>query len=362
VGSERRDRPERLPVEPAVEVEPAEPRASQPPRARSGINDVARLAGVSRQTVSNVLNNKTGYTEETRTRVLHATAILNYRPNRAARSLRSQRTMQLGYHMPGQQLAPENAFVLTFLQALVPAAALTGHHVLIFTDHDDELAVFRELVAMRSVDGFILSGSRADDPRPRFLTQAGIPFAMHGRTAADLPQTWVDIDNVEAARAAVDHLAGRGYDHFAYVGYDGLGRWDVERVEGYRAGLAGHGVHAEPSIILGRTLDDLRPAVRRLLGRERPPNAIVTGSDVVAATVVNEAKSLGLRPGRDLGVTGFDGGFVRHMTEPTLTSVRIPVEVIAAELIGRCVREVREGPTGDPGVVVPAEIALGGSA
>ncbi|HET9558843.1 MAG TPA: LacI family DNA-binding transcriptional regulator, partial [Actinomycetota bacterium] len=69
-------------------------------KPRSDINDVARLAGVSRQTVSNVLNNRTGYSEETRNRVLEAIEELDYQPHRAARSLRSQRTMQLGYHMP----------------------------------------------------------------------------------------------------------------------------------------------------------------------------------------------------------------------------------------------------------------------
>src|SRR5919107_5946353 len=152
-------------------------------KARSDINDVARLARVSRQTVSNVLNNRSGYSEDTRARVLRAIEELDYQPHRAARSLRSQRTMQLGYHMPSEQLAAENAFVLGFIQALVRAAADHGHHVLVFTEQGEELEVFRELVAIRGVDGFILSGSRGDDPRARYLHQAGVPFALFGRTA-----------------------------------------------------------------------------------------------------------------------------------------------------------------------------------
>jgi DNA-binding LacI/PurR family transcriptional regulator len=71
---------------------------------------------------------------------------------------------------------------------------------------------------------------------------------------------------------------------------------------------------------------------------------------------------MGLRVGTDLAVTGFDGGFVQQMTEPVLTSVRIPVDRIAAELIGRCLREIDDGPTSEPGMVVPTEIAVGGSA
>src|SRR5688572_20508545 len=265
-------------------------------KARSDINDVARLARVSRQIVSNVLNNRTGYSEETRNRVLAAIEALDYQPHRAARSLRSQRTMPLGYQMPSEQLASENAFVLGFIQALVRAAADNGHHVLVFTEQGDVLEVFRELVAIRGVDGFILSGSRGDDPRAHYLHQAGMPFAVFGRTAPGLPQTWVDAE------------------------------------------------------------------VLRLRGRRHRPAAIVTGSDVLAAVAVNAAKSLGLRVGQDVAVTGFDGGFVQQMTEPMLTSVRIPVDRIAAELIACCLREIDEGPTATAGVLVPTEIAVGGSA
>jgi DNA-binding LacI/PurR family transcriptional regulator len=332
-------------------------------KARSDINDVARLARVSRQTVSNVLNNRTGYSEETRNRVLAAIEALDYQPHRAARSLRSQRTMQLGYHMPGEQLAAENAFVLGFIQALVRAAADNGHHVLVFTEQGDVLEVFRELVAIRGVDGFILSGSRGDDPRAHYLHQAGVPFAVFGRTAPGLPQTWVDIDSVAAASSAVDYLAAKGHERFAYVGYGAKKSWDVERLEGFRKGLADHGIRvAERSIILGDTLAGVHADVLRLLGRKHRPTAIVTGSDVLAAVAVNAAKSLGLRVGQDVAVTGFDGGFVQHMTEPMLTSVRIPVDRIAAELIACCLREIDEGMVQSAGVLVPTEIAPGGSA
>jgi DNA-binding LacI/PurR family transcriptional regulator len=338
---------------------------TQEPRgkARSDINDVARLAGVSRQTVSNVLNNRAGYSEATRARVQRAIEALDYQPNRAARSLRSQRTMQLGYHMPGEQLAAENAFVLGFIQALVRAAAGRGHHLLVFTEHGEELEVFRELVAIRAVDGFILSGSRVDDPRARLLAEAGVPFATFGRTAPDLPQSWVDIDSVAATAEVVGHLAGRGHERFAFVGYDFDHYWDLERLEGYRKGLADHGIPvADGSIVLGTTLEEVRDRVVRLLDGRGRPTAIVTGSDVLAAAAVNAARSLGLRVGRDVAVTGFDGGFVRQLSEPVLTSVRIPVDRIAAALIDRCLRELEEGPTGEAGLVVPTELALGGSA
>ena len=271
--------------------------------------------------------------------------------------------MQLGYHMPTEQLAAENAFVLGFIQVLVRAAAQRGHHILVFTEHGDELEAFGELVAMRGVDGFILSGSRVDDPRVRFLAKAAIPSAMFGRTAPDLPQTWVDIDSVAAVGAMVDYLVERGHREFAYLGYDAENFWDLERLEGYRNGLARHGIDAAArSIVRVRTAGSVHGAVRRLLNRKHRPTAIITGNDVLAAAAVNEVKSMGLRPGSEVAVTGFDGGLVREMTEPALTSVRVPVDVIATELISRCLREIDDGPTGAPGLLVPTEIAVGASA
>jgi DNA-binding LacI/PurR family transcriptional regulator len=186
---------------------------------------------------------------------------------------------------------------------------------------------------------------------------------MFGRLAPGLPQTWVDTDGVAATSSAVDYLVDRGHEAFAYVGYQAENYWDVERLEGFRKGLADHGIRVgERSIVQGRTLDAVHGDVLRLLGRKRRPTAIVTSSDVLAAVVVNAAKSLGLRPGQDLAVTGFDGGFVRKLTEPVLTTVRIPVDRIAAELIGCVLREIDEGPSNVTGVVVPTEIAVGGSA
>ena len=271
--------------------------------------------------------------------------------------------MQLGYHMPSEQLAADNAFVLGFIQALVRGAAYRGHHVLVFTEQDDELEVFRELVAIRAVDGFILSGSRGDDPRARYLHEAGVPFAMFGRVAPHLPQTWVDVDSVAAVGSAVDYLVERGHEALAFMGYAGPNYWDIDRLGGFRKGLADHGLRvSERSIVQVTNLEQAHSAALRLLRAKRRPTAIVTGSDVLAAVAVNAAKSLGLRVGQDLAVTGFDGGFVQHMTDPVLTSVRIPVDRIADELIGCCLREIDEGPTDAAGVLVPTEIAVGGSA
>ncbi|MGP3960342.1 LacI family DNA-binding transcriptional regulator [Nonomuraea sp. 3N208] len=331
---------------------------------RPSIEDVAKLAGVSRQTVSNVLNGRKAYfSAQTHARVMAAMETLSYQPNRAAQTLRSRRSMQIGYHMSGEELDRVKGFTLSFLQALIKAAARRGYQILVFTHTDeDPLLVFNELIARGNVDALIISESQVDDPRVRLLANSGLPFVSFGRLAPDLPQQWVDIDNADGMIMLMDHLVGKGYGRFAYIGAEGEEYWKRERLQGFERGLDRHGLSTASGDIFQGSDDEIRQYVRRVLNRRRKPDAIVTGSDSIAAVVVNVCHSLGLRAGRDIAVTGFDGGAMGLITEPTITSVRIPLERVAGELIDRCQAEIDAGPTGRPGVVIPTEIFPGGSA
>src|SRR3954471_19036769 len=150
--------------------------------ARPRIVDVAALAGVSSQTVSNVINGRGGFTDDTRAKVQAAINQLGFRPNHYAQSLRSRRTMLLGFDMSGQQLDVSNPFTVTFLRALVRAAAGHGYRVMVFT-HEDHDGDFRSTVRAGAVDGFVLSDAPANDARSRILAEATVPFVVFGRTS-----------------------------------------------------------------------------------------------------------------------------------------------------------------------------------
>jgi DNA-binding LacI/PurR family transcriptional regulator len=325
--------------------------------------DVARLAGVSRQTVSNVLNGRAAFTPDTKARVVAAMEQLAYRPNRAAQAMRSQRTRQLGYHMAGEQLDVVRGFTLRFIQALVKAAAQEEHHVVVFTHHgDDPGPVFKDLIARRGVDAFIIDESQVDDPRVRLLAAEGFPFASFGRTAPDLPQQWVDVDNVAGMLPLVEHLVGAGHRDFAYAGAAGGEYWKRDRLDGLRLGLARHGLTVADSMVFHGSEPEIRERAGRWLRGPRRPTAIVASSDAVAAVVIGACAVAGLRVGHDIAVTGFDGGAIGLPTEHALTSVRIPVARIAHLLVARCLEEIDAGPTGRPGVLVPTELVIGDSA
>jgi DNA-binding LacI/PurR family transcriptional regulator len=325
---------------------------------------VARAAAVSRQTVSNVLNDSGRVGDAARVRVLAAVEALGYYPHHGARSLRSRRTRQVAYVMPHVQLLPGNYIMQQFLQSLAAACARRSYSLVAVVPDGDPRDEMRRLIASRSVDAFLLSELQQDDPRARLLTEAGMPFACFGRTGPALPQNWVDIDNRAAVVAAVQHVLARGFGRIAFAGYRTPDSWDAERAAGFRDGLVAGGMSSDQSDTLLVDDGNARRKIRSLLSAGRPglrPDAIVTGSDRLAGVVYSVAAELRLRIGQDLAVTGFDGSAAAALMHPRLTTVAIPVDEIAGRVVDRALRQVDHGPDQQPGEIVPARLRLGES-
>ncbi len=328
------------------------------------IQDVARAAGVSRQTVSNVLNSGGRVGDAARGRVRDAIAALGYHPHHGARSLRSRRTYQIAYVMPRVQLLPDNYIMQQFLQSLAAASARRGYSTVLAVPDGDPRDEIRRLIASRSVDAFLLSELEQDDPRVVLLAEAGVPFACFGRTGPSLPQQWVDIDNHEATATAVEHVLSRGFNRVSFVGYRTSQHWDSARAAGFKAGLSRGGIPADQADMLFVDDASARRKIRSLLSPARPearPDAIVTGSDRLASVVYGVAADLRLRIGVDLAVTGFDGTLAAGLMHPQLTSVAIPVDDIARRVIGRALRQIDHGPDQGPGEVVATTLRVGAS-
>ena len=325
-------------------------------RDKVTINDVARAARVSRQTVSNVLNGSGRVGAAARARVLEVVAELGYQPHHGARSLRSRRTMQLGYLMPDTGVQPSSVVMMQFLQALVAAGAQHRYRVVVVHQGADPRDEIRGLIASRCVDAFALSDLQPGDPRVELLSELGIPFACFGRTSPGLPQHWADIDNAGAMAAVLQHVLGQGFTSPGYVGYRSDSYWDIERENGFRAGLARHGIGGTGDRVLG--VDDdagAREAIREFLSSARP-DAVLTGNDKIAAVVYGVAAELNLRVGRDIAVTGFGGSIGAGLLHPHLTTVVIPVAELAGRVVGRVLRQLDNGPDSEPGEIVPASV------
>lgn len=303
-------------------------------RHRTRIVDVAERAGVSPQTVSNVINGRAGFTPATRKRVERAIAEMDFQPNRFAQSLRSQRTGLIGFDMAQHQLDISNPFTLSLLQGLVRAAERHGQRVLVFTHEEDKPEDFRATATAGLVDGFVLSDSTVGDPRVEVLDETEVPFVVLGRTADDDSHTWLDVDNAAAMRAPIDLLVDQGCREFAFVTYSGAQHWNRDRRRGAREALATHGLRLpRDRVVSGSTLNAIRRRLPELLTGPDRPDAVVTSSDSIAVLVLGVATSLGLRVGRDIALTGFDDGPLSTLVSPELTSVALPVDEMAERLM-----------------------------
>ncbi|MGC4112025.1 MAG: LacI family DNA-binding transcriptional regulator [Nocardioides sp.] len=303
------------------------------------IEDVARAAGVSRQTVTNTLSYPHRVRADTRERVEAEIQRLGYRPSAAARSMRSRVSGALGIELRTLGPGYHNALMAPLLAELSRAAGLRGAHMVTFGEATEEssLAAYEHMWLTRRVDAFVLTDTEPGDPRPRWLAEQGAPFVSFGRVWSDPAfSQWVDVDGGAGTDLAVRHCRDRGYERVAFLGWE-PGRSPVmdDRRDGWAAACGEAGLPTGG--LEGRCDDDLgsvtSAALRLLDELGGPGGAVVCTSDLVAVGVHHALALRGLRVGADVGLVGFDDSETARLHG--LTSVRQPLDRIAEELVLR---------------------------
>ncbi|RCV52539.1 LacI family DNA-binding transcriptional regulator [Marinitenerispora sediminis] len=309
---------------------------SQPPEQprAATLESVAEAAAVSRQTVSNVLNAPHRVRAATREKVEAAIRELGYQPNRLARSLRTRASRMLGYCV--QPHGDGNVLLDRFLHAITEAAAERGYHVLLFSARPgaEGLPAYADLLAQRTVDGFVLSDTFMDDPRQEWLAERDVPFAAFGRSWSEPEHgSWIDVDGAAGTRDAVDHLYEQGHRRIGFVGWGpGSGVGDDRRA-GWERACAAHGLGPQPSTAADNDLREGAAAARRLLDLPDPPTALVCVSDMIAIGCLGVLAERGLRPGRDVAVVGFDDLPAAALPGIDLTTLSQPLDEIGRGVV-----------------------------
>ncbi|HLN78741.1 MAG TPA: LacI family DNA-binding transcriptional regulator [Nocardioidaceae bacterium] len=338
---------------------------------------VAREAGVSRQTVSNALNSPHLLRPETLERVRRAIDSLGYSPNRAARNLRTRASHLIGLRVDRVVEGTANATMDRFLHSLVESSKDAGYHVLLFSSgvdagngaHDgrpDEttaIAAYDDLLRSTAVDAFVITDTYRGNPQAGWLDQRGAPFVAFGRPW-DEPKAghpWVDVDGRTGVMLAVDHLVERGHERIAWVGWQKSSFIGEDRRTGWSDAMHGHGLSTSRLSARGDdTLDFGRRAAHALLEAERP-TAFVCVSDTVAMGVLHTLAELGLAPGRDIAVVGFDDSIAAQVAPPGLTSVRQPLEQVAVEIVALLDKRLSHKPIDEPGRLLTPTLSVRGS-
>lgn len=300
---------------------------------------VAERAGVSRQTVSNALNNPDLLREDTLARVQAVIDEVGYTPNRAARQLRTRSSHMIGLRFEPAQEGTSNALMDRFVHTLVEATAKTGHHIVLFSgDPADPLDGYDDLLRSTAVDAFVITDTYAGTPQADLLSRVGAPFVTFGRPWDDpaAKHPWVDVDGARGAELATEHLLAAGHARVAWLGWEKSSRIGEDRRSGWQRAMAAAGVEtAGLGVRITDNVDAARMAAHELLEDTGPDR--VTGfacaSDTIGIGVLHALAERGLRPGADVGVVGFDDSLGAQVTWPGLTSVRQPLEQVAIEIV-----------------------------
>jgi DNA-binding LacI/PurR family transcriptional regulator len=296
-------------------------------RSRPTSVDVAQLAGVSRTTVSFVLNGRQDIriSQATRERVLQAADQLGYHPDAAAGQLARGDSLTIGLvlRMDDSQIASD-ALLPLMVRGLGEAARGANYQVLI-ESLPPAPGGYRRLLQSRRVDGLIVSGPLVEDGELRGIYDDGFPVVVHGHaTNTTVPS--VDVDNAEGARAAVAHLLANGHTSVAMITNAPLSYSSArERVAGYKLALQDAGLQFDPELVAeGALMADSGQAAMEELLRGQQFTAVFVASDAVALGAMSAARAAKLKIPEDISIVGFDDVPLAAHFDPPLTTVCVP--------------------------------------
>ncbi|WP_309115209.1 LacI family DNA-binding transcriptional regulator [Saccharothrix sp.] len=326
--------------------------------------EVARLAGVSRATVSRVLSGAANVTEATRTRVEEAAARLGYVPDVAAQSVAGARskTIALGFFANdmwalSQLTRPQYHFHLDVLRHIEGALAKAGYDLLLPSRPTDASSDgYVRLLRARRVAGTIMVACPPGDLRIQALVESRLPTVFIDTVGQGPNATYVTSDNVEGARQITEHLLELGHRRIARITGTETDPSGHDRLTGIRAALATRGIPDDPG--LARTSDwsteGAYREMRDLLAARRDFTAVIAESDMMAIGILRALHEQGLRVPEDVSVTGFDDIDLCAFTEPPLTTVRQDAEAMGTSAV-RALLGIIDGTTAPP-IVLPTEV------
>lgn len=289
------------------------------------IEEVAAAAGVSRSTVSRVVNGSTAVSPEALESVKRAIADLNYVPNRAARSLASRQTHAIALIVPEDTT---RFFGDPFFAAIVSginARLSRSDYVLnLFIANDDPGDKTTSYVRSGAVDGAIVVSHHTSDLFIDRIANA-VPVVYGGRPVRSRERDYyVDVDNVRGGHDATTYLIERGHRRIATITGPLTMPAGVDRLQGYREALQAWGIE-EGMIVDGNfTAAGGADAMRQMLGSDERPDAVFVASDLMARGALSVIAAAGLRVPQDIAVMGFDDSPVAESVTPRLTTMRQP--------------------------------------
>jgi LacI family transcriptional regulator len=321
------------------------------------LDDLAELSGVSRATVSRVINGGS-VSPETRQKVLDVLETTTYRPNLAARNLASGKSGVVGVvmHVAAQLTFSDNYFA-GLLTGICDSLTESAAGMMLWLGNRTKEETLDQILSMGMLDGIIVTADTIDDPLVDGLRSSGVPSVLIGHRRADNDASYIDIDNEAAAEAIVDHLIGLGRKRIAHI----TGRRDSvsgrDRKTGYRRALRRANLPTDGLIIEGDyTAEGGYKAATKLI--EAKVDAIFCASDNTAVGALDAIRNAGLRVPEDIALAGFDDLAFASELAPPLTTMRQDIQGIGQEAARNLLTLLDRPEDGPRRVLLPTELVI----
>ena len=325
----------------------------RPVSKRVTLEEVARAAGVSRATVSRVVNGVASVDENIRATVEEAISTTGYLPNLAARSLVTRRADAVALVLPDEDRILGDPFFGRVVRGVMTVTAPAGLHlVLTTTGAGTREQVVSDLKRGR-LDGVILVHTAPADPLPGMLVAGHFPVVLSARPTTPLSITYVDVNQQAGAALAAEHLTRIGRRRLATI----AGPLDTpagqDRLAGFQAAVG-----EVPWVEGGFTQPSGRAAMTRLLAEHPDVDGVFVASDLMARGALPVLRAAGRRVPEDVAIVGFDDSSAALDCDPPLTTVRQPTEEMAAEMARLLVRQIEHPETPVSSVVFEPSLVV----
>lgn len=324
------------------------------------INDVARYAGVSKKTVSRVLNEEPNVSQITKDKVQAAFKELGYRPSAVARGLATNQSFLIGLVYDN----PNKSYVSDIQEGALRVCDEKRYHLLIHpTDHESEslLNNIAELLIDSRLDGLVLTPPFSDmRPLIEMLEQRNLPYVRIGPTILDYQAPYVISNDEEASYQLTRYLVSLGHTKIGFIKGHPDHNVSTQRLAGYRRALEESGLAVEQDYLQQGyfNFSSGEDCGRRLLGLAQPPTAIFASNDYMAAGVAKVASQKNISIPHELSIVGFDNAPISRYLWPTLTTIQQPIGAMAEEATRMLIERIRKRPLETPKIQLDGELIV----
>lgn len=325
------------------------------------LDDIAKKSGVSRSTVSRVINGQPYVRQDVRERVLKVIQETGFHPNLAARALASQRSWMIGLVLPR---SVSSFFADPYFPRLTQgvAQACNQHNytlaLFLVSTPEDEENIYPRVSRKGFLDGILVQSGEIGDQLIERLVKFTVPLVVAGRPFHNDDVSYIDVDNVRAAYNAVNHLAQLGYQRIGTIAGSANSTVSIDRKEGYLKALLEHGLPYDESLIVEGDYTEKSgyEAMKHLLNAR--PDAVFAASDTMAIGAVRAVQEAGLCVPGDIALVGFDDLPVATQGEIKLTTIRQPIVQFGVKAVGILIDLIENGIQPSRRIIMDTELVI----